>query len=38
VVHLVDVVVHMGLQSSSAPLVLPLVLHWGFQAQSDGWM
>ena len=38
VVLLVDIVLPMGLQSPSAPSVLPLTLPLGSQAQSNGWL
>jgi hypothetical protein len=38
VVWLVTIVLLMELQSPSDPSVLPLALHWGPQAQSDGWL
>jgi hypothetical protein len=38
-VWLVDIVVlPIGLQSPSAPSVLPQLLHWGLCAQSNGWL
>jgi hypothetical protein len=38
VVQLVDIVLPIGLQSSSAPSVLPLPLPLGYRVQSNGWL